>query len=95
MTRASRTTLGLIEIVPLILDINNHTFVHNFIICKKLKQSLIVGLDFAQRYKTGIVWDAYGMLFLRYKGKRIAIAIKKDNPCQQTVAFPEISVAAK
>ena len=34
---ASRTKLGPIGIVPLVLDINNHAFVDNFIICKKLK----------------------------------------------------------
>ena len=33
---ASRTILGLIGIVPLILDINDYTFVHNSIICNKL-----------------------------------------------------------
>ena len=37
---ASRTTLGQIGIVPLILDIKDHTFVHNFTICKKLKQKI-------------------------------------------------------
>ena len=33
----SGMTLGPIGIVPLILDINNHTFVHRFIICMKSK----------------------------------------------------------
>ena len=63
--------------------------------CKKQKQLLIVGLDFAQRYKIGVHWDADGTLFLRYKGKSIATAMKTDNPCQQTIAFLEISVAEK
>ena len=43
----SGMTLGTIGIVPLIPDIDNHTFVHNFIIHTKLKQSLIIELDFA------------------------------------------------
>ena len=38
-----------------------------------------MGLDFAQRYKTGIDWDAYGTLFLRYKGKKTATAMKRVN----------------
>ena len=48
---ATGTTLGLIRIVSLILGINNNTFIHNVIISEKLKQPLIVRLDFAQRYK--------------------------------------------
>ena len=91
---ASRTFLGPIGIVPLICDINDHVFVHNFIICKKLKQPLIVGLDFAQRYKTGIDSDAHGT-YLRYKGKWIDTAMKKGNQCQQTIALLETSVAEK
>ena len=61
---ASGLTLGSIGIVPLILDMVNHTSVHNFIICTKLKQSLITGLGIAQRYKIGVDWDAYGWLHL-------------------------------
>ena len=37
VNKASRSTIGLIGIVLLALDISNHTFVQNFIICKKLK----------------------------------------------------------
>ena len=29
----------------------------NFVVCAKLKQHLILGLDFAQRYKIRIDWD--------------------------------------
>ena len=78
---ASRTTLGLIEIVLLILYINEHTFVHSFIICKKLKQPWMVGLDCAQRYKIDIDWDAYATLILSHKDKIIATAMKIGIPC--------------
>ena len=56
---------------------------------QKQKQPLIVELDFAQRYKIGIDWDAYGTLILRYK------TMKKGNQCQQIIAFLETSVAEK
>ena len=39
--------------------------------------------------------DAYGTLFLRYKGKKIATAMTNDNLCQQVVAIIETSVADK
>ena len=46
----------------------------------KLKQLLIAGLDFAERYKIVVEWDAYVRLFLRYEGKGISVVIRKDNP---------------
>ena len=58
---ASGTTLDLTGIVPLILDINDHTSVHNLLTSTKLKQLLIMQLDFVQRYRPGIDWDAYGI----------------------------------
>ena len=62
---------------------------HNFIICTKLKQPLILRLDFAQRYRIGIDWDIYGTLFLRCEGKKIATSMKIINPGQWTIAFLE------
>ena len=54
-----------------------------------------MGIAFAQRYKTGIDWDVYGTLFLGYKGKMIATAMKNGSPCQQSVALLEPLVANK
>ena len=50
----SGATLGPIGIAPLDLDTEEQNIIHNFIVCIKLKQNLILGLDFAQRYKIGI-----------------------------------------
>ena len=65
---ASGTTLGLIEIVCLILDINDHTFVPNFIICTKTEGTINCRIQFCTKAQMGIDWDAYGTLFLKYKG---------------------------
>ena len=89
MNTASITTLGLIRITPLELNIDYQMFVHNFIICTKLKQSLILGLDFAQRYRMGIDRDMYGPLYLRCEGKEKATSMKMSNPWQQTIYFLE------
>ena len=66
---ASGATLGPISIAPLEVNIEEKNFTHNFIVCTKLKQHLILGLDVAQRYKIGIDWEINGRLFLRQKGK--------------------------
>ena len=60
----SGTTLSTMDIDHLTMNIEEHNFKHNFLICTKLKQSLIIGLDFVQRYKLGVDWDTSGMLYL-------------------------------
>ena len=92
---ASGTTSDLIGILSLTLYINDHSSAQNFIICKKLKHLLIVGLDFAQRYKIGLERDAYGALFLIFEGKKIATAMEKGSPHQQLVALLKTPVADK
>ena len=42
---ASGTTLGLTGITPVELNIDNQIVVNNFVICTKLKQPLILGLN--------------------------------------------------
>ena len=56
-------TLGPIGIAPLALNIDDQNIVYNFVVCTKLKQHIILGLDFAQRYGVGINWDMYRKSF--------------------------------
>ena len=65
---ASGTMLGLIGIVPLIMDIKEYSLKHNFIICMKLKQPSIRWLDIAKTYKLGVDWDASVILYLWHDG---------------------------
>ena len=37
----------------------------------QIETTLILGLDFTQRYRIGIDWDMYGKLFLRYENSYI------------------------
>ena len=57
MNTASGGPLGPIGIAPLDLNTEEQNFTHNFIVCAQLKQNVILGLSFAQRYKIGIDWD--------------------------------------
>ena len=70
----SRATLGPTGIAPPGLKIEQN-FTHNFIVYIKLKQNLILGLDFAQTYKIDIDSDIDGKLFPRCKGKKIATSL--------------------
>ena len=44
---ASGATLSPIQIAPLDLNLEEQNFTHNIIVCTKLKQHLILGLDSA------------------------------------------------
>ena len=81
----SRATLGPVGIAPLDLNIEEQNFTHYFIGCTKLKQNLILGLHFAQRYKICIDWDINRKLFLRCKGKKIPTYLKTNDSGQQAV----------
>ena len=61
------------------MSLEEHSFKHNFVIWTNLKQPLIIGLDFAQRYKLGLDWDTSGRFYLWLDGWKIAIAVKKGN----------------
>ena len=79
-------TLGPIGIAPLDMNIEEQNSTHNFVVCTKLKQHLILGQDFVQRYKIGIDWDIKGKLFLRCKGKKIASSLKTIDSGQWMIA---------
>ena len=79
-------TLGLIGTASLELNLDYQKFMHNFIVCTKLKEHLNLGLDFAKRYKIGIGWYIYGKLFLQHKGKKIASAMKTNHFGKCTIA---------
>ena len=79
MNTANRATLGPIGIAPLDLNTEEQNFIHNFIVCTKSKQNLILGLDFAQRYKIGIDWYINGKLFLRHEGKKRKTSLKTND----------------
>ena len=64
---------------------------HIILSCPKLKQNLILGLDFSQRYKMSIDWDINRKIFLRCKGKKIATSLKSSDTGQWTIALLKIS----
>ena len=57
MNTASGATLGPIGVPSFDFNLEEQNFTHNFIVCTKLKQHLILGLNFAQRNKISIDWN--------------------------------------
>ena len=55
----------------------------------KLKQLLIIGLDFAQRYKLSVGWDTSGTFYLQLDRQNIATTMKKGNTGRQVMAMYE------
>ena len=63
----------------------------NLVCAQKLKQHLILRLDFAQRFKKGIDWDINGKLFLRSKGKKISPSMRTNDFGQWMIDSLKIS----
>ena len=85
---ASGAILGPIGLTSLTMNIEDHSLRHNFIICTKLKQPLIIGLDFAQRYRLGVDWDMTGTpyLYMTWMMEN-GYGLKKGNTARQVMSI--------
>ena len=45
-----QTSLELIGIALITIQLHQHTFTHPFVVCNQLKQSMLLGLDFARSF---------------------------------------------
>ena len=53
--QADGTSLGPEGLVKLLIEINNNHFKHLFIVCQKLKQPLLFGMDFPNDIKSELI----------------------------------------
>ena len=82
----SGPTLGPIEIALLDLNIDDQNFMYNFVVCTKLKQHLILWLNFAERYRIGMENS-----FLDMNARKKAPSMKTNDFGQWTIASLTIS----
>ena len=75
---ASGATLGPAKIAQLNLNGEQQNFTHNFIVCTKLKQHLILGLDFAERYKISIDWDINGKIVSKIQSQEESLFFEDE-----------------
>ena len=68
------TSLEPVGLALIMIWLHNHSFTHPFVVCNQLKQSMLLGLDFAGFHKIGFDWTSMsGQVYLRYQGKPIII----------------------
>ena len=68
------TLLEPVGLALITIWLHNHSFTHPFVVCNQLKQSMLLGLDFAGFHKIGFDWTSTsGQVYLRYQGKPIII----------------------
>ena len=68
------TSLEPVGLALIMIWLHNHSFTHPFVVCNQLKQSMLLGLDFAGFHKIGFDWTSTsGQVYLRYQGKPIII----------------------
>ena len=58
----------------------------------KIGTTLILGLNFVQRYRVEIEWGIYGTSFLRHEGKKIATSMKMANAWTMDKSFPRKTI---
>ena len=63
------SNLGPIRVVMCSLILGAHEFKHNFIVCKDLFCTVILGLDFSQDFRVEINWSKQGQLYLHQDHK--------------------------
>ena len=73
--QASGSSVGAIGMIEMICNIKGKSFKHKFIVCSALKETMILGLDFAQSYQIGIDWDDNMDPYLRWNGKYLTSAM--------------------
>ena len=64
-----KTSLGPLGVIVLPITIGKSTYNHEFIVCKYLKTSVIVGLDFSSKFRIGIDWSLSGEAYLQQAGQ--------------------------
>ena len=68
------TLLEPVGLALIMIWLHNHSFTYPFVVCNQLKQSMLLGLDFAGFHKIGFEWTSTsGQVYLRYQGKPIII----------------------
>ena len=56
VTSASGSILCPMGILQCLFELGGHSFEFSFIVCRNLTRPIILGLDFMQKYQTGLSW---------------------------------------
>ena len=68
---ASGQSMGPIGICHAKIVLGPKSFTHDFIVCQHLTSSLILGLDFASKFKIGTDWTSDGCMYLHQGQKKL------------------------
>ena len=68
---ASGQSMGPIGICRTKIVLGPKSFTHDFIVCQDLTSSLILGLDFASKFKIGTDWTSDGCMYLHQSQKKL------------------------
>ena len=74
--------------------IQNTPFEHNFIVCKRIRRPMILGLDFLRRHRIGTTWSDKGKFSLQKSNQILIESIEEffgdDKPKLKTKSVVEI-----
>ena len=94
MVSASGDDICPVGMVSCTFQIKNTPFKHTFVVCEKIRRSMILGLDFLRQHKIGTTWTEEGRFSLQ-KGNKILIesiteSFANTEPQMKTKSWVEI-----
>ena len=70
----SMAPIGMLEVR---VTIGDRSFKHPVIVCRQLASDILIGLDFASRFRIGSDWTSDGYMYLHQGSRRLAIGSVK------------------
>ena len=94
VTAASGESIAPVGMVECSFTIGKNEFTHNFIICEKIRRSMILGLDFLRKHRIETGWSPQGKFILQSQNQILVETIetffKEENP--KLIAKSEIEI---
>ena len=84
VTTASGESIAPVGMAECSFTVGEKEFLHNFIICEKMKRPMILGLDFLRKQRIGTGWSPQGKFMLQTQSQllveSIEIFFKEESP---------------
>ena len=94
VTTASGESIAPVGMIECPFTVGRKDFLHNFIICEKMKRPMILGLDFLRKHRIGTRWSPQGKFMLQTQNQILIESIetffKEESPKLTTKSGIEI-----
>ena len=75
-TSATGTPIKVMGIIKCPVTLGNEQYDHTFMVCKNIRRSMILGIDFLRKYRIGTNWTKEGQFQIQTPSMETIEAIK-------------------